>query len=420
MSHTTNNYQAIKYFKMNSFRLGKLPEIQESLESLGIDYSTCQWVLQEKLHGSNSCFIHEYLDGEPDIKLGRRNGLVPEKEFKSFFNIESAYQPYYQSLTALAEAVCYERGLDYRNHRVVIYSELYGNNIQKGMKYHDRESIAVFDIRIDNLFLSLEEVERLCFQHSLPLAPLVMKGTIDELVAKFRPYIEDMVSLVPRCLHETDVIDAPAEGVIIRPYNLEETYNPDDTKCQMLRYKWKKLEFSERPVKKEEPSLEGDKIELLISSAAKFVNMRRLETYCSKVSNMFVLDKKNIGQNIKALVDDAMVDIQEEEDYQIIFQNKEYTKKLRNMMNKEASKVIQTFQFEFVVRAVPEKETRRAITIEALEKIEAEMHKNKTGRAISIEELAKMDSDIDENQTLIDKLREQVLKLQNRAKQLSA
>ena len=420
MSQTTNNYQAIKYFKMNSFGLRKLPEIQESLEFKGIDYSKSQWVLQEKLHGSNSCFIHEYLDGEPDIKLGRRNGFVPEKELKSFFNIQSAYQPYHQSLTSLAEAVCYERGLDYRNHRVVIYSELYGNNIQKGMKYHDRESIAVFDIRIDNLFLSFQEVERLCLEHSLPLAPLIMKGTMEEIVTKFQPKIEAMVSMVPQVIHETDVTDAPAEGVIIRPYNLDETYNPDDTQCQMLRYKWKKLEFSDRPVKKEEPSLEGNKIEILISRAVKFINKRRLETYCSKVSNMFVLNKKNMGENIRALVDDAMVDILEEEDYQIIFQNKETTRKLRNLMNREASKIIRTFQFEFVVRVVPEKETQRAITVKALEKIESEMGLNKIVKAISIEELAKMDADIGENQTLSNSLKEQVLKLQKRAKILSA
>ena len=83
---------------MSSFRLGKLIEIQESLEEQGQNYATTEWILQEKLHGSNSCFIHQYFDGEKEIKLGRRNGLVPDNELKRFFNIGKADQLYILSL----------------------------------------------------------------------------------------------------------------------------------------------------------------------------------------------------------------------------------------------------------------------------------------------------------------------------------
>ena len=182
MNQVTTNYNDIKYYKMSSFRLGKLREIQDSLTEQGHNYATTEWILQEKLHGSNSCFIHQYFDGEKEIKLGRRNGLVPEKELKSFFNIGKAYEPYMMSLADLAETVCYERGLDSRNHRVIIYSELYGNNIQKGMKYSDNETIAVFDIRIDDTFLSYQDVESICSRNGIPMAPLVMKGTLEDRV----------------------------------------------------------------------------------------------------------------------------------------------------------------------------------------------------------------------------------------------
>lgn len=392
MSQSTIDYNEIKYFKMSSFRLGKLPEIQESLEEKGLDYATFQWILQEKLHGSNSCFIHEYQNGTPEIKLGRRNGLVPEKELKSFFNIGEAYRPYMQSLTNLVEAVCYERGLDYRNHRVTIYSELYGNNIQKGMLYHEKETIAVFDIRVDNTFLSYQDVEKQCYRHSLPLAPMVMKGTLDKLVPLFRPLLEDMKSIVPNMLHNQNIMDAPAEGVIVRPYDMEETFDPYDKDYQMLRYKWKKMEFSERPTKKEVFPGDAKSMDLLISSAAKFINTSRLHTYLSKVGHDFILDKKNMGQNIRALFQDAMLDIEQEEEYQPIFQEKKLVRQLRQKMNQEASNVIQTYQFEYTPVIGPPTPVQQSD--EAL--------------------LKRLDTHIYNTQVTIDKIREAVLALQQK------
>ena len=114
----------------------------------------------------------------PTYQLARRNGLVPEKEMKSFFNIEEAYQPFVKSLQELCETACYELGLDHRHHQVVVYSELYGGNIQKGMRYHDTESILVFDIRVDNTFLSYEKVSSLCDTHEIPMVPLIQTGNL--------------------------------------------------------------------------------------------------------------------------------------------------------------------------------------------------------------------------------------------------
>lgn len=347
MNQSNTNYNEIQYYKMKSFHLENHPEIMETLYEQGLKDDTLQWVLQEKIHGSNSCFIHQYLDGTSYIDLGRRNGIVPKKEYKSFFNIQEAYQPYIKSLTELAETACYEWGLDFRNHRVIIYSELYGKNIQKGMNYHNKETIAVFDIRIDDTFMSLKNVENLCYRYAIPFAPIVLKGKLNELIEKFVPKLENMKSLVPIMLHDNNIFDAPAEGVILRPYDLNQTYDSYNTKQDMLRYKWKKSEFSENPVKKKLTSTEANTIDLLISNATKFINIRRLETYISKVGNEFIMDKKNIGHNIRALFQDASYDIEQDEEYQFIFQDKKLLRQLRQKLIQESSKVIQNYQFEY-------------------------------------------------------------------------
>ena len=365
MNQATTNYHNIKYYKMSSFRLGKLREIQDSLTEQGHNYATTEWILQEKLHGSNSCFIHQYFDGEKEIKLGRRNGLVPEKELKSFFNIGKAYEPYMLSLADLAETVCYERGLDSRNHRVIVYSELYGNNIQKGMKYSDNETIAVFDIRIDNTFLSYQDVESMCSRHGIPMAPLVMKGTLDELVEKFSVQLEDMNSLVPRVLHEQDIMDAPAEGVIVRPYNLEETYVPYDKDFRMLRYKWKKMEFSERPKPKQVTVGEESHLQALLEEASGYINIQRLDTFKSKVGVECLMNNQNMGKNISGLVNDTLEDIRQESKFSPLLEDKKHFAELRKMISKTSSKLIQNFQFEYV-----KPETKLLTDEEYLEKID--------------------------------------------------
>ena len=392
MTQAITNYNDIKYYKMSSFRLGKLREIQEYLTEQGHNYDTMIWLLQEKLHGSNSCFIHRYIDGEKDIKLGRRNGLVPENELKSFFNIGEAYQEYMPSLADLAETVCYERGLDSRNHRVIVYCELYGNKIQKGMKYNDVETIAVFDIRIDNTFLSYQDVESMCSRHGIPLAPLVMKGTLDELVEKFRDQLEDMNSLVPRVLHGQDIMDAPAEGVIVRPYNLEETYDPDDEDFKMLRYKWKKMEFSERPKPKQVTAGEVSHLQALLEEAINYINIQRLETFKSKVGVEFLMNKRNMGKNIGALVKDTLIDIREESKFVPLLEDKKHFAELRKMISKTSSQLIQNFQFEYIE---PEP---KVLTDE--------------------EYLAKIDQHIAESRRNIDQIRAQIQELQCRTPML--
>lgn len=395
MSNSNQNFNTeIKYFKMDSLRLGKLSQIKTTLQEQGCNIDTEPWVLVEKIHGSNSAFVYQCQDGSPSYQLARRNGLVPNNELQSFFNIGKAYQSFVERLQQLCESACYELGLDHRQHKVVVYSELYGNKIQKGMRYHDSESILVFDVRVGNTFLSYEKMSELCALHQLPAVPLIQQGTLDELISGFQGQLEGFHSQVPQKIHQKDVTDAPAEGVILRPLRLDDDYYPEAKYSTVLRYKWKKMEHCERPKKKVVTEDEMTHLQALQEKAAGYINTPRLHTYLSKVGVDHLMNKGNMGKNISALVQDTMVDIQEEDEFTPLLEDKKLSAELRKMISRTSSCLIQTFQFEYI--PVEPKE----LTDE--------------------ERLVKIDKHLAETWITIDKIRSQVKELRSRTQNLEA
>lgn len=392
-SKPINFEKDIKYLKMDSFRLGKLPEIKNILLDLGLDIESEPWVLVEKIHGSNSGFVYQCQEGEPTYQLARRNGFVPPTELKSFFNIEKAYQPYLEKLNQLCESACYELGLDHRHHQVVVNCELYGADIQKGMNYHDTESILVFDIRVDNTFLSYEKVRTLCALHGLPVVPLIQQGTLDNLITSFQAQLEGFNSHVPQKIHGQPVTDAPAEGVILRPLLLDDIYDPKAVNSMVQRYKWKKMEHCERPKKKVVTEGEQTHLQALMEEAVGYINIQRLHTFKSKVGVECIMKKQNIGKNINELVKDTLVDIREESKFTSLLQNKKLFAELRKMISQTSARLIQTFQFEYM-----EPKPKVPMDEEQLAKIDrhiSDTHRNLNEIRTRIQELQRRNSTLE-------------------------
>ena len=315
------SYSYLKYPKMDSFRKGLVSGLnpQES------------YVCVEKLHGSNTQFFYQGSEDGHTWKLGKRNGWVSEAELIQFYNIGKTYQPFIKDLVQACETACYELAMDSRHSQVSIFSELYGAKVQKGMQYHDSETIAVFDIRVNDIFLSYDQVKTICLTHNLPMAPEVCLGTLGDLVSTFQ--VEDLHSLVPLVLHGKAIHNAPCEGVILRPVNQEGFEN---------RFKWKKQAFCERQVK-QVPTSEEDKE---VSNAVNYLNTLRLDCYVSKVGPQFILDKKNLGSNIRALVQDTMTDIKE--DFPELWLDSPQRKKVNKIISGKAGQLINQFIFDYI------------------------------------------------------------------------
>lgn len=314
---TTMDYSAFKYPKMELFR-------KADLKSLNPEES---FVLVEKIHGSNAQFIYQGSDDGPTWQLGKRNGWITEEEMVNFYHIGQVFQLFITRLLEACETCCYELGLDSRHCQVSIFVELYGANVQKNMRYHNSETIAIFDIRVNEEFVPYEQMKTICINHNLPRAPEIQRGCLKELISTFQ--VEELSSKVPLELHSKNEENAPCEGVILRPVNQSGFVN---------RFKWKKIQFSERPRK--ETVFQEQNSEL--NQAIGYMNEMRLESYLSKVGPDVILNRKNIGSNIKALMQDCLVDLKT--DFPDIIADKQLNKRL----SCRAIKLINEFIFNYI------------------------------------------------------------------------
>ena len=98
---------------------------------------------------------------------------------------------------------------------VYLFGEGYGPKIQKdGHKYNNIPSFVVFDIKINEVYLSYDDMITLCKQLNLDYVPVVLVGTIDEAISKVK--MHNLSQLAVRNLKRQEDV-AYSEGVVGRP-----------------------------------------------------------------------------------------------------------------------------------------------------------------------------------------------------------
>lgn len=99
---------------------------------------------------------------------------------------------------------------------VTFYGEGYGAGIQKGTEYSPLKRFRCFDLKLDgDLWLSDCEMRRICYQLSIPVAPLLWEGITSIPTSR-----EELLSLVPYSrVAEEDrgAVNVMAEGIVAKP-----------------------------------------------------------------------------------------------------------------------------------------------------------------------------------------------------------
>jgi hypothetical protein len=221
--------------------------------------------------------------------------------------------------------------IDPRYHKVIFFGELYGDNIQKDVCYSDKKHIAIVDIVVDGIPISLRTLLSKTKKFNIPTPPVVATGTFAELRATLDPNKFD--SLVPSVLHGSDK-PSISEGFIIRPMD-------DDTWDH--RYKWKSDKFSERPNPKVKGAIPSDDPEVV--TCAGWMNQNRFDAFKSKHPGTDIINTKNMRHNINALVADVLCDVKEE--YPLLHQDDKRRKALVKMISKTASELLRSFIKEY-------------------------------------------------------------------------
>lgn len=271
-----------------------------------------QFVVQEKVHGTNTCFL---CDGK-DILFGKRNGIVDNGE--KFYNYECLLERYRPRVFQLLEHVqhfCDEV------QGIIVYGEMFGGSyphvavsrqrecqaIQKGVFYAPYHEFYAFDIFVisptDQRYLSVPICNHIFEKAGFFFARTLFQGTLDECLAHpnlFQSHIAEWLDLPP-------IKDNLCEGIIIRPTNPIYT-----AQGERVLIKSKNSRFAERKSVKKYPHGNPEQLprstecEELLSEMAALVNDNRLTNVLSKTDDVEI--PRDIGRLIGLLAHDALED----------------------------------------------------------------------------------------------------------------
>ena len=308
-----------------------------------------EFVVQEKIHGSNVCLV---TDGDV-VNFGKRNGFVEENE--KFFDYEELLERYQPKVIALFSKVK-ERYPDVRT--LTVFGEMFGGKyphpdvknstktlvIQKGVYYCPFHEFYAFDLYISTdssgRFLSVDEVDMFFEQGGFFYAKTLFRGVLDECLR----YPNDSLSLIAGWLGLPPVDDNICEGIVIRP--VEPTYLSNGARVML---KSKNERFAEKKsVKKRAPKLYvepsySEQLNELLAVAEDYVTENRLNNVVSKIGHVSL--PKDTGKLMGLFSKDILEDFMKEHSSNYALLEKSEQKILNKHVNAAATNLIKAVYF---------------------------------------------------------------------------
>ena len=202
----------MKFKRFNSIENTYRKKFVDQVRKCLADGDLC--VVQEKIHGANFSF---WLTKD-EIKVGSRNQFL--EEGANFFNWEKVLEKYRFNILKLYDILNNPAEL-------ILYGEIYGGRyphdkvkavdtaqqVQSKIYYCPHTDFHGFDIKVDGVYLPVDEVNRLCDTCGIPYARTLFEGTLDTCLEYPNQFITTLPSIHNCPLIENNI----CEGVIIRP-----------------------------------------------------------------------------------------------------------------------------------------------------------------------------------------------------------
>ena len=293
----------------NTFDTGFMDII--SLE--GLDKQ--EYIVQEKVHGSNVCFI---TDGA-SVSFGKRTGFVEGGE--AFFLYESLLERYTPQVTALFSMV----KKDYPEvESVTIFGEMFGGKyphpdvendrkimaIQKGVFYCPQHEFYAFDLYIRTAetarFLNVDEANAFYELGGFFYAKTLFRGTLEQCLQ----YPNDSPSLISEWLGFPSIEDNVCEGIVIRP--VKPAYLSNGARVLL---KSKNERFAEKKARKKRdkpfaPPTQSELLVELLEIVEQYVTENRLNNVMSKIGQISL--PKEVGKLMGMFSKDILEDFLKE------------------------------------------------------------------------------------------------------------
>ena len=248
----------------NTYRTNLIEKVVEE----GIP--TDDWIVTEKVDGANFSF---WCDGE-QVKVASRNQFVDG----TFYGCQEVIDELVPKILELCSP---------NNTQIVIYGELYGDGIQKRVRY-GKKSFVAFDVHcaISNTPVDKEFAIDLCERIGIPFAPVLFRGSFEECLAVNNTFKSHLTP-------EGYDVENIAEGVVIEP--VTPTWFRNGSR---VYFKNKSEKFSEKKEKakvkvSEELSL-SEASQSVLHNLTSYVTENRVVSVISKIGKVGTKDFQRI------------------------------------------------------------------------------------------------------------------------------
>ena len=318
----------------NVFR--KYPKITNSYDakflahiaSAGLYTSGVLWSVSEKLHGANLCI---YCDGN-GLEIASRNGMLEDSS--SFYSLGRIKDELYRVATTLQA---------YFKQDVKVYGELFGGAyphpdvaklsvgmVQKGVFYSPDIHFSVFDIKVNDSFLHVDEMEEVCLAFEILHQDTIFRGTLAECLA----FPNDRETGMSDLLDLPPIDDNIMEGVVIKPY-IPVFIGDHRVILKNKNDKFKEKNSEKKRVPKPRADLSPE-MEDTLNTFDEYINVNRLDSATSKIGEV---ENRLIGAFMKELYVDIMADAKND-GFNSDFYEKDENKIINKFINEQSKKLI--------------------------------------------------------------------------------
>lgn len=266
-----------------------------------------EFVAREKIHGTNFSII---ITKDEIIPAKRSGPILPTEKFFGYEDLMKDLNPLLLDIQKLMN-----KNLSEGWNSIHIFGEYAGGSIQKEVDYGDK-SFYVFDIYLDAPDAGIshgwwtdEDVQTFCDHHGFKIAPLVGRGTLEEMLKLPVEFDSIVPSLTWNNMYDIHIQPAPkdnvAEGLVIkpnRPLFIGET---------RLAIKYKTDAFKEKG-KGKAPKIPvplSDNDKNLLFELSKFATPQRISNVASHIGE---ITQKDFGKILGLTMHDLLKEAERE------------------------------------------------------------------------------------------------------------
>lgn len=310
-----------------SMEFKKYSSIENTYRKKTLDYIVQQglsggdWVVSEKVHGSNFSF---WMDKE-GLRVAKRSGFLSNTE--NFYGSDTVIEAYDKHLSLLYQ-MCVGMISDFEdqgfievkddNVEVVLYGELFGGGyshpdvdrvmnskrVQKGVEYCPWNDFYAFDLEINGRVMAYDIFAEIMDAVGFHYAKALLRGTLEECLK----FPNDKPTYLPEKFGLPEIENNVSEGVVIKP--AEAKYFACGSRVML---KNKNDKFSEKQHAKSatlDAKLSEDE-QKIVDLAMTLTNENRLRNVVSKVGKV---SQKGFGKLMGELIVDILEDLKKEQE----------------------------------------------------------------------------------------------------------